>query len=71
MRKASSLLERLETLIRFCMSEQMIKWLLNQILDSISKVSIDTLTEERIPIDLEKHLALERISLHCCKMSFF
>ena len=40
-------------------------------MDSIAKVSIDTLTDERIPIDLEKHLTLERISLQSCKMSIF
>ena len=45
--------------------------LLNHILNSIAKVSIDTLTDERIPIDLEKHLTLERISLQSYKMSIF
>ena len=43
--------------------------LYNQILNRISKVSIDTLTDERLPIDIEKHLKLERISLQSCKTS--
>ena len=32
------------------------------ILNYIGKVSIDTLTDERLPIDIQKHLKLERIS---------
>ena len=50
-----------------CVWVREVAGLLNHILNSIAKVSIDTLTDERIPIDLEKHLTLERISLQSYK----